>query len=104
MDIITTDIAEFGAVFVYLKIGEQMYKPLPYTWPEGNKTIIYRFKTAPQLIKFEIHSEGTTETPTENLVYKVVAMSASEHSYAKQKGVNFIDYQQVETYLQSQSL
>ena len=104
MNIITNDIAEFGAVFVYQEIGDKMYKSLPYTWPDGNETVIYRFKTAPYLIKFEIHSEGTTTKPIDDRVYKVVAMEASEHNYAKRVGVNFNNYQQVKSFLESKSL
>ena len=105
LNIITTDIAEFGAVFVYMKIGDKMYKPLPYTWPAGANTVIYRYKTAPNLIKFEIYSEGTTTTPTSDRVFKVVAMEASEYNYAKQNmGVDFNNYQQVESYIKTKSI
>ena len=100
LSIITDEIAEFGAIFVYIKIGDKMYKPMPYTWPENGNSTLYRFKTAPNLIKFEIHSEGSTTKPVTNRVFKVVAMSASEYDYAKRdKNVDFNNYTQVEEYI-----
>ena len=97
VSIITSDIANSGAVMVYLKAtNSSSYQALPYTWP-GNNERIMRFWYSKGSLEIDIYEEnGPASTPTSTYTFKVVAIEGNLAE--KNTNVNYNNYNEVKEY------
>lgn len=92
--LITSDIVTSGAILVYMQsTTSTSWQALPYTWPNGTQSQIYRFWYNTNNLKLEIYSEDLTPSVSTNLTFKLVAISSSAR--LSNPHIDFNDYYQV---------
>lgn len=96
ISIISSSVAESGAVLCYLK-SEDQYIQMPYTISLGpdywTTHVFFAYKAGS--ITFQLFDNESTIRPDEQITFKVVTIE--NYTEAKSMGVDFNNYQEVKT-------
>ncbi|MBV6485464.1 MAG: hypothetical protein KFKLKKLM_02034 [Flavobacteriales bacterium] len=90
--LITNDILNSGAVLMYVKSGVS-WQALPFTFPQGSSSILYKYLYAYNLVQIQITQETGVPSITGNLEFKLVVISSSAR--LSNPHIDFNDYYQV---------
>jgi len=92
--LITADIANTGGVMLYIQsTNSTSWQALPYTFPNGSSSLMYRFWHSENYLEIDIYGESSAPTVTSNREFKMVVFSSTAR--LANPNIDYTDYEQV---------